>query len=91
MAGAVVVWGGGVACAGIEAPKRELGDCDVVYQLETARLSGVVYPGQHGQGGRRSGMARGVAIVPAVPGLAPRGFYGSGGGVARVISPACAA
>ena len=36
----------------------------------------------------RSGMAGGVAFVPAVPGLAPWGFYGGEGGVARVIEPA---
>jgi len=35
-----------------------------------------------------SGIAGGVAFVPAVPGLAPRGFYGGEGGVARVIEPA---
>ena len=44
------------------------------------------------------GVAGGVAFIPAVPGLAPgafmgpraraRGFYGSGGGVARAIEPA---
>ncbi len=36
-------------------------------------------------------MDSGVAFAPAVPGLAPRGFYvrdGQGGGVARAISPA---
>ena len=36
----------------------------------------------------RGGMDGGVAFVPAVPGLAPRGFYGGEGGVARVIEPA---
>ena len=35
-----------------------------------------------------SGMDGGVVFGPAVPGLAPRGFYGSEGGVARVIEPA---
>ena len=33
-------------------------------------------------------MDSGVAFAPAVPGLAPWGLYGEGGGVARVISPA---
>ena len=72
---------GGLA---IEAPSASWGTVTRPTHKTRARLSGVVYPGQHG----RSGMERGVAFVPAVPGLAPRAFMGQGEGLPVSIEPA---
>ena len=47
------------------SPLRELGDCDVAHQLAKSQA----------QPGWRRGVAHGVAFIPAVPGLAPWGFY----------------
>ena len=75
---------GGAWWCGNRSPQRELGDCNAAYQLDKSQaercgLSGVAWAEWHGaRGGVRSQSPRARA----------RGFYGSGGGVARVISPA---
>jgi hypothetical protein len=49
-----------------KSPQRELGDCDITHQLAWLCRSMSCTPG---------GVESGVAFVPAVPGLAPWGFY----------------
>ena len=52
-----------------KSPQRKLGDCDVALLLDKsqAQAGPAIWGGM-------GGVARGVAIVPAVPGLAPGAF-----------------
>ena len=54
-----------------KSPQRELGDCDVAHQSNNRHAQA----GSYIRGGM-GGVAGGVAFLPAVPGLAPWGFYG---------------
>jgi len=78
---------GSQSCAAIEAPSASWGTATYRTNWQEQGSSGVVYLGRH-TWWALDGMDSGLAFVPAVPGLAPRGFYGSGEGVARAISPA---
>jgi hypothetical protein len=68
----------------IKAPERELGDCDAAHRSDKSQAKRC----------RLSGVAGGVAFIPAVPGLAPRAFMGQGEdrdpvrhGVCRIKAP----
>ena len=60
---------------GIKAPSASWGTVTWRTDWHEPCSSGVAYPGNHGWG-IMGGMARGVAFVPAVPGLAPGACMG---------------
>ena len=69
-------------------PEFAVGTRRNYWSCRLSRTSMVVVLGTGWSGVTRGGIANGVAVVPEVPGLAPRGFYGARGGVGRAISPA---